>query len=370
MAKKNIFLCDVDIPEIVQDKAEEAFSTIIAERKSAMEKNKDKDRSSNEVRNIKWNRGITKIMAAVAACAAIILTANVIVGRSGRNDIGNQEISEKTANNSGIESADASSGVSDISTQETADGKDEGVLSALDKMFTLRVRAAEADGGQNGEGQTEDEQSTQLVTGQPVPLLSSDKANSWVLGGDDIDNGSVVDYCISMPFTCVGDHIEKVTYSINNGAFQIVQPENETIIVDGQLYEGELNTGMIGGDYNEENDGLPSRPFETVLYRSFTLDYNRQSDEYTWINICNNRSVGKDVFDSIWGEGKSLEDMNNGMQQMLDNTVITCTVQYSDNTSQSVDINVNSRVMSCVEAGEEPKYEGEKSVYFTFELQE
>lgn len=370
MAKKNIFLNDVDIPEIVQDKAEEAFSTIIAERKSAMEKNKDKDWNSNEVRNIKWNRKMTKIVAAAAACAAIILTANVIVGKTGRSNMGDQEITAKTSNDSGIESADASLGASDTLTQETADGKDEGVLSAIDKMFTLHVKAAEADEEQNGEGQTGDEQSTQLLAGQPVPLLSSDKANSWVLGGDDVDGGSAVDYCISMPFTCVGDHIEKVTYSINNGAFQIVQPENETIIVDGQLYDGELNTGMIGGDYNEENGGLPSRPFEVALYRSFTLDYNRQSDEYTWINICNNRSVSKDVFDSIWGEGKSLEDMNNGMQQMLDNTVITCTVQYSDNTSQSVDINVNSRIMSCAEAGEEPKYEGEKSVYFTFELQE
>ncbi|MBD5474503.1 MAG: hypothetical protein HDR17_00720 [Lachnospiraceae bacterium] len=369
MAKKDIFLYDVDIPEIVQDKAEEAFSIIIAERKSVMETNKVKDGSTNEGRNIKRNRKITKIIAAAAACAAIILTANVIVGRSERSNMGDQEITGITSNDSGIESADASLGVSDITRQETVDGKGEGVLSAIDKMFTLHVRAAEADGEQNGEGQTGDEQSTQLVAGQPVPLLSSDRAHSWVLGGNGLD-ASAVDYCISMPFTCVGDHIEKVTYSINNGAFQIVQPENETIIIDGQLYEGELNTGMIGGDYNEENDGLPSRPFETVLYRSFTLDYNRQSDEYTWINICNNRSVSKDIYDAIWGDGKSLEEMNSGMQQMLDNTVITCTVQYSDNTSQSVDINVNSRIMSCVEAGEEPKYEGERSVYFTFELQE
>lgn len=369
MAKKNIFLYDVDIPEIVQDKAEEAFSIIIAERKSVMEANKVKDGSTNGVRNIKRNRKITKIMTAAAACAAIILTANVIVGRSGRSNMGDQEITGRTSNDSGIESADASLGVSDVSTQETVDGKGEGVLSAIDKMFTLHVKAAEADGEQNGEGQTGDEQSTQLVAGQPVPLLSSDRAHSWVLGGNGLD-ASAVDYCISMPFTCVGDHIEKVTYSINNGAFQIVQPKNETIIVDGQRYVGTLNTGMIGGDYNEENNGLPSRPFETVLYRSFTLDYNRQSDEYTWINICNNRSVTKDIYDAIWEEGRSLEEMNGGMQQVLDNTVITCTVQYSDNTSQSVDINVNSKVMSCVEAGDEPNYEGEMALYFTFELQE
>lgn len=357
MAKKNIFLYDVDIPEIVQDKAEEAFSTIITERKSTMKK---------------WNRKVTRIMAAAAACAVIAVTANVIAVRSGRGNMGDLEIAERNPNDPGMESADSSSGAPDISTQETAGENDAGELSAFDKMFTLYVKAAEAaeaDEKQSSEEQTKEEQAAQLSVGKPVPLLSADKANSWVLGGDDVD-GSVVDYCISMPFTCVGDHIEKVTYSINNGAFQIVQPENETIIVDGQLYEGELNTGMIGGDYNEENDGLPSRPFETVLYRSFTLDYGRQSDTYTWINICNNRSVSKDIFDALWGEGKSLEDMNQGMQQMLDNTVITCTVEYSDRTSQAVDIRVGSKIMSCVEAGEEPKYEGEQSVYVTFELQE
>lgn len=303
-------------------------------------------------------------MAAAAACAVIVLTANVFTGSLGRGDVGEQETAEKNLSDSGAET-DMSAGGSDMAEQET----DTGAPSALDKMFTLYVKAAEADGKQSGEERTGDGQATQLSVGKSVPLLSSDKANSWVLGGDDV-NGNVVDYCISMPFTCVGDHIEKITYSINNGAFQIVQPENASIIIDGQLYEGELNTGSIGGDYDEENGGLPSKPFETVLYRSFTLDYNRQTDEDTWINICNNRPVNKEVFDALWGEGKSLEDMNNGIQQMLDNTVITCTVQYSDQTSQTVTIKVGSKVMSCSEAGEEPKYEGEESVYFTFELQE
>lgn len=356
MAKKNIFLYDVDIPEAVQDKAEEAFLRILAERESAMEKNSDKKR--------KQNRRLTKILAAAAACAVIVLTANVFTGSLGRGDVGEQETAEKNLSDSGAET-DMSAGGSDMAEQET----DTGAPSALDKMFTLYVKAAEADGKQSGEERTGDGQPTQLSVGKSVPLLSSDKANSWVLGGDDV-NGNVVDYCISMPFTCVGDHIEKITYSINNGAFQIVQPENASIIIDGQLYEGELNTGSIGGDYDEENGGLPSKPFETVLYRSVTLDYNRQTDEDTWINICNNRPVNKEVFDALWGEGKSLEDMNNGIQQMLDNTVITCTVQYSDQTSQTVTIKVGSKVMSCSEAGEEPKYEGEESVYFTFELQE
>lgn len=368
MAKKNVFLSDVDIPEIVQDKAEEAFSTIIAEGKNTMEKNTDRNQNRENKSVAKRNQKITKIMAAIAACAAVVVVSTVAVRGLGYTNKGDQEIAEHDPDNPGIQSADASSEVPDGSVQESADGNDGGLLSALDKMFTLHVKAAESDGGQSGEAQTGEEQMAQLLAGQQVPLLSSDKASSWCLGGDDEEG--VVDYCFNMPFTCVGDHIEKVTYSINNGAFQIVQPEGETIIVDGQLYEGELNTGSIGGDYNEENAGLPSRPFETVLYKSFTLDYDRQSDEYTWINICNACPDSMDIFDLLWGDGKSMEDMNSGMQKMLDNTVITCTVQYTDQTSQSVNIKVNTKIMSCAEAGEESKYEDEKSVYITFELQE
>ena len=68
-----------------------------------------------------------------------------------------------------------------------------------------------------------------------------------------------------------------------------------------------------------------------------------------------------------------LESFNSGLQKLLDNTVITCTVWYTDNTSQSVDIKVGSRIMTYREAGEpEASVKGdpdEETVYITFELQ-
>ena len=163
-----------------------------------------------------------------------------------------------------------------------------------------------------------------------------------------------------------GEDIETVTYSINNGAFQIVQPENESerIIDDGKLYEGEMHTGLIGGDYSEENNGLPSRPYETVLYRSFTLDYERQSDEYTWINICNSCPYDEEIFNLIWGEKATLEDYSDAIDKLLDHTVITCTVHYADGTEQSADIRVGSRIIT------EDIGDGElgKAVVITYEL--
>ena len=237
-------------------------------------------------------------------------------------------------------------------------------VDEIDKLFTLQVKAADS----------EDGKTIPLAEGNPIPVTMKDnKTGSWMFGADDVE-GSVVNYCINIPqIVCEGGQIDSITYSINNGAFQIVQPENgESLITDGQLYEGELNTGSIGGDYNEEREGLPSEPFETLFYQSFTLDYDRQSDEHTWINICNERPDSKEIVQLIWNEEGSEEKYSSGVQKMLDNTVITCTVNYQDGTSQSVDIKVDSHIMTRREAGQ-PLDEGidpeEKMTVITFELQ-
>lgn len=246
-------------------------------------------------------------------------------------------------------------------------GSEDALLTAvdeIDKLFTLQVKAADS----------EDGKTIPLAEGNPIPVTMKDnKTGSWMFGADDVE-GSVVNYCINIPqIVCEGGQIDSITYSINNGAFQIVQPENgESLITDGQLYEGELNTGSIGGDYNEEREGLPSEPFETLFYQSFTLDYDRQSDEHTWINICNERPDSKEIVQLIWNEEGSEEKYSSGVQKMLDNTVITCTVNYQDGTSQSVDIKVDSHIMTRREAGQ-PLDEGidpeEKMTVITFELQ-
>ena len=58
------------------------------------------------------------------------------------------------------------------------------------------------------------------------------------------------------------------------------------------------------------------------------------------------------------------------MQGMLDNTIITCTVQYEDGTTQSADILVTSRIMTCAEAGAEVKEDpNREEIFITFELQ-
>lgn len=287
MSEINIFLKDIEVPEIVQKKADLAFLSIQAEGRKTMRK------------------GYYKFIASAAVCAALAAAVLVTNGIGDRSD-------------------------SDIQVKEDSVGKEDSgnsVLSELDRMFTLKVQAAE------------------LEEGNPVPLFPSGNSQTYGFGATD---NETLYYCISVPLTCEGEGIEFVTYSINNGAFQIVQPENENekIIVGGQLYGEEINSGWIGGYYEGEDGYSPSRIFEKVLYQSITLDYERQSDGYTWINICNSHPFDAEIYNLLWGgENATAKDESNGINRLLDHTVITCTVHYVDGTEQSADIKVASQVM-------------------------
>lgn len=363
MMKDNIFLEDVEVPEIVQKKAGSAFFAIQEERSFIMNDTVKKEQSE---RKSKRRNVFSKKIALAAACMAVVVAAGALAYP-----------------------------VKELFNDSKA-GSEDTLLSAadqIDRFFTLQVKAAGV----------KDREMVSLAKGNPLPVtIKDDRTASWVLGADD-KNGSIVDYCINIPqIICEGDQIDSITYSINNGAFQIVQPENgESIIADGLLYDGALNTGSIGGDYmdaedakkvdadglihndepdrgsmgkdeNGQREGLPSKTFETLFYKSITLNYDRQSDEDTWINICNERPDSGEIIQLLWNEEGSEEKFSDGMQKMLDHTVITCTVNYKDNTSQSADIKVDSRIMTRREAGE-PLDEGidpeEKMTVITFELQ-
>lgn len=335
----NVFL-DVEVPEVVREKMDDAFLDIIKEREMAMKKEYVNEKRTAEKRKIenraeriengKKTRRWKTAGIVIAAALCVIVTA-AVAASSGfrRTAVENGEFLAETETNESSE------------------------ISVDERTFTLAIMGAE------------------LEKDKPVQLVSNDSfitekyAGEWVMGG----MGESVDYCINVPFTCQGNDIRNITYSINNGAFQVVQPKGESIIVDGQLYEGELNTGIIGGtdEESESADGSEAA-FEMLLYKSFTLDYQKQSGENTWINICNERTDNGELNSLIFGDN-TLEDMNMGIQKMLDNTVITCTVQYDDGTSKAVDILVNSCIMTCAEAGAEVKEDPDREeIFITFEL--
>ena len=146
MSEINIFLKDIDVPEVVQKKADLAFLSIQTEGGKTMKK------------------GYYKVLAAAAACAALIVAA---------------QVSNGTVDRSGW----------DLQVKDNSEGgenSDNSVLAEIDRMFTLRVQAAE------------------LEAGHPVSLITDDNRHSFVLGATENEEIEEIDYCISAPFTCEG----------------------------------------------------------------------------------------------------------------------------------------------------------------------
>ncbi len=321
--KNNIFTSDIEIPEIVQQKAACAFSQIRREKVKNMDQNVI-ELKPEEKKNKNGKRGtvLRKVVAATAACA--VLATAVGVGDfylKSREPV--------------TESADAQENTNAMNTNP----------------FVLKVQAAGLDGNESRE----------LERGIPVAIDVS--AVSWSIGGDEEGNS---DYCINLPLSCEGENIERITYSINKGAFQIVENENASIIVSGNELSERLEVGQVGGHYDEENGGECSYPVSVKYYTDFTLDYTCQSSETTWINMCNEVKISD--YNLIWGENRTSEDLQQGYQELIDGLVITCTVHFTDGTYQSADLEVGTVVTTAKEAGFDDAGDADtEQVLFIFE---
>ncbi|MDO4261991.1 MAG: hypothetical protein Q4C82_07920 [Eubacteriales bacterium] len=298
MAEQHIFTKEAEIPESVQRKADEAFARI---RESA---------GTNRVKKeTKGLRRMLRPMIAAAACAA--LAAGVCGATGIFRPLSGPEQGENA------------------------------VLAAADRLFTLRVQAAE------------------LTPDRPVPLLTGGLSDAWIL--EETEEGNV-SYCIPLPIICEGEGIESVSYRLNKGAIQVVEPEDsQSIIEDGELYDGELNTGIVGGDAGED---LAIR-----LYRSCTMSFDRQSDDRTWINIANAEAIPEEEQAVLFGEDASPEETAEAMGRLLDGVTITCTVQFADGTAQEAQIEVGSEAMTFGEAGEQAEDPQERAAFVTFALE-
>ena len=149
MSKKvsEILNSDIQVPEIVQKKADVAFSQIQSERETNMSK-----------KNLK----VTKLFVAMAACASIIIVASTT------NNYLNRPQEEKETT------------VAEHTTTEK------------ENMFTMKVMAAQAE-----------------VTAQkPVAIAQNDRFGYAINGDSDMNTAS---YKIDMPLYCEGENIESVS---------------------------------------------------------------------------------------------------------------------------------------------------------------
>ena len=181
----------------------------------------------------------------------------------------------------------------------------------------------------------------ELEEGKSAALVNDISNQSWALGG--LEDGGM-SYVIGMPVTCTGDDIDTITYEINKGAFDVVTMPGDGFVVDGELYDGELNTGSIGCVEDAQGNIIS----EENHYKAVTVSYNRQSGEQDWISICGET----DYFDERLFGGDSLADENDGFNRMLDGVEITCTVHFKDGTLEKRRLAVGSEIKTCGEAGD------------------
>ncbi len=321
MSKKvsEILNSDIQVPEIVQKKADVAFSQIQSERETNMSK-----------KNLK----VTKLFAAMAACASIIIVASTT------NNYLNRPQEEKETT------------VAENTTTEK------------ENLFTMKVMAAQAE-----------------VTAQkPVAIAQNDRFGYAINGDSDMNTAS---YKIDMPLYCEGENIESVTYSINKGYFEI--SENITDDFQSAVESGKPLDENSNGYLNPifDDNGEIAMQQEVNDFVEYTVSYDDQQKEGVYVTFCNDEIPFPDFGSMIDKMTKTEEEISAAYQKLVDGVVITCTANYKDGTKKGAKINVGAAALTYEEIGMNVdgmtlQIEGKETVQlqptdkvavFTFELQ-
>lgn len=245
----------------------------------------------------KSRKKFVKIFAAVAACLALILGINA----SGTFTIGTDKDTDQTV--------------------------------AENSPFVITCYAKE------------------LEKGVSVPLkFAGYDENGYVLnGGEDYES---VAYSTGMCFKCEGDNIATVTYSIKGAVFVVSEKKGADIITDYTEYTGEyINAGGTApeGCKEDEND---EENYDIRELSSYTLAYDKQESDTSIFDI-KGMKKNKKIYDMLFGFG-SVDDKVDGITELTDDVVITCTVTYNNGTSESKEIVLKGMKEAIKNDGEQP----------------
>ena len=268
-----------------------------------------------------------------------------------------------------------------------------GIMEQVEDSFTIHAFAA-------------GHKKKELKKNISIPTTHS---QDGLYGG--IDDTLETCYTNSFPISCEGKNIEKITYSINKGAFQIIHKKGDNFLLDGEKYKGDMNVGVLtprnynDGDevekpskdteedaggitatINENNDGeFPGNAgdYDAGYYTSFTISPQLQSSDDISVAICDNKVLPKNTYKKIWGWDYNDSDINRssrvdtlcgGMNELYKDVIITCKVTFKDGSVQTKKISVDATVMTAAEAEDDITSEKSgssvESVYTTYTVVE
>lgn len=180
------------------------------------------------------------------------------------------------------------------------------------------------------------------------------------------DNEGRVGFIMEMPLSVKGDNIKNVTYSIENGFFEVVDTGKEDdMIVDAKEYkdapssfatieETEERKVLTLYSIGEEKaaDSEAEAEINQRTLSSYTVAYDKQTSDNTVINICGNPVLSeKDIAAlNASSDPQKTADM---YDKIFGNTIIICTVTFTDGTTQEQEIGIGGAVMTYEEMGEQ-----------------
>lgn len=149
-----------------------------------------------------------------------------------------------------------------------------------------------------------------------------------------------VGFVMEMPVSCKGENIDSITYGIEGGEFSILErSEDEHIIMESHEYKGDV--GEVGLD--DLGAGSACK-----YISSYTVTYENQRGNDTFINICGNQEVTE--------EDEKYLRLNDNPQKkaqvynkIFEDVTIICTVHFKDGTEQTKRVGIGSEVMSYEE---------------------
>lgn len=153
------------------------------------------------------------------------------------------------------------------------------------------------------------------------------------------------------PVECEGENIDTITYRIDQGAFHVMNEKGKSVVVRGEKLEKKWD-GFSKLASNGEDE----------FYRSFTVTYDNQTNEETWIDVVDTwknwseerlqqyKDFHFDIrFDMDFTDkshnSATLEKRKKVYDFLTKDMGITCTVTYEDGTTETKNIKVSNEIV-------------------------
>ena len=186
----------------------------------------------------------------------------------------------------------------------------------------------------------------EITPNKGVPLFVENES-SYSLGGSK-DTGCVK-YGLIANFCCEGEGIQFVTYSINKGAFVVVESleQGGSLISSGEEYTGDCNFPSC---WNINSNKYSPESFTRKYYTKYTLDYDSQQSESFCVNICGD-VYDDDIYNKVFNFKNTPEQKAEAYTELMEGVEITCTVHYTNGTTESETVTIECQTMTVKELG-------------------